>query len=213
MKVVFAHNVYDRLRTLKDTVVIEKNVFPDAQVSVECNDTFINIFQDITNFSVVSFNEKPHKIGCVNGCVLSIKKLLETDFDVLIFSNDDVHINEKYMHVVTSHINEVINGKYDVICRTPKEYGDNYYMMEVFYMSKKAVVEIFSDAFPVKDEIEIPTDLRGSISPEVWLFNTLNSKKLKIKSMQYTVHGDYNNQLAEQMGYYHVNIGQRGWKD
>ena len=73
MKVVFAHNVYDRLKTLKDTIIIEKEFFPDANISVAQNGKRINIFQDINNFSVIYFNETPHKIGCVNGCIISIK--------------------------------------------------------------------------------------------------------------------------------------------
>ena len=152
MKIAFAHNVYNRLKTLKDTILIEKKYYPDAYVSVACNDVFVNIFQEITNFSATTFNEKPHKIGCVNGCILSIKQLLNTDFDVLVFSHDDVRINENYLHVVQGHINDIASGRYDIICRMPEDYGDNYYMMEIFYLSKKAAIELFSNLSPIKNE-------------------------------------------------------------
>ena len=98
--IVFAHNVYNRLKTLKDTILVEKKYFPNSNISVACNDVFINIFYDITNFSVIRFNEREHKIGCVNGCISSIKQLLNQVFDVLIFSHDDVRINERYINIL-----------------------------------------------------------------------------------------------------------------
>jgi hypothetical protein len=115
MNIVFAHNVYDRLKTLNYTILTEKSIFPDAHVSVACNGTFVNIFKDVTNFSVIGFDEKPHKIGCVNGCILSIQQLLNVDFDVLIFSHDDVYINKIYLDVFYKNIDDILNKKYDII--------------------------------------------------------------------------------------------------
>jgi len=222
MKIVFAHNVYNRLKTLKDTILIEKKIFPDAHISVAYNDVFINMFQDITNFSAVHFNEKEHKIGCVNGCILSIKQLLKIDFDVLIFSHDDVRINENYIETVQGHINDIISGRYDIICRLPEEYGDDYYMMEVFYLSKKAAIKMFSNLLPLKNEYEIPKDILNSISPEVWTYNLFTKSELKINEIRFPLKirtvkeskkRDYNVVLAKNLGYYHLNAGRRGWTD
>ena len=215
VNVVFAHNVYNRLRTLKDTISIEKNVFPDAHISVAYNDIFINIFQDISNFNAVSFKQREHKIGCVNGCILSIKQLLSIDFDVLVFSHDDVRINERHLDVVKKHINSIYDGEYDCICRQPLNgYGTNYYLMEVFYLSKNAAIKIFSELDTINNEIIIPVDIRGSISPEVYLFDIINKHSLKINEIKYQ-HNDntYNIVLGETMGYYHLNAGLRGWRD
>lgn len=217
MKIVFAHNVYNRLKTLRDTIFIEKKIFPEAEVCVAYNDVFINIFYDVTNFSVVKFNEKTHKIGCVNGCILSIQQLLAADFEVLVFSHDDVRINEYYIDVVNSNIEDIVTGKYDIICRKPDnvELGDEYYMMEVFYISKNAAIKLFSDIKIFNDEKNISSDKRGSISPEVWLYNIFKNNNLKIKEMIFKNDSDsnYNDLLGQQMGFYHLNIGKRGWKD
>jgi len=213
--IVFAHNVYNRLKTLKDTILVEKKYFPNSNISVACNDVFINIFYDITNFSVIRFNEREHKIGCVNGCISSIKQLLNQVFDVLIFSHDDVRINERYINIVEEHINSIIENKYDCICRKPLNgYGDDYYLMEVFYISKEAAVKIFSNLNTINNESEIPTDIRGSISPEVFLFQNINKFNLKINEIKY-VHNDndYNEILGKTMGYEHLNAGNRGWID
>ena len=213
-KIVFAHNVYNRLKTLKDTILIEKKFFPDSHVSIASNDLFINIFQEITNLSIISFNEKPHKIGCVNGCILSIQQLLNEDFDVLIFSHDDVRINNNFNKVLNKNIEEIVNGDFDVICRIPEEYSNNYYMMEVFFLSKKVVTKIFTDLQPIKDENKIPRDIHNSISPEVWLFNQLNGNGFNIKEIKFNLNiNNYNQILGEQMGYLHLNAGERGWKD
>jgi len=222
MKIAFAHNVYNRLKTLKDTILIEKKYYPDAYVSVACNDVFVNIFQEITNFSATTFNEKPHKIGCVNGCILSIKQLLNTDFDVLVFSHDDVRINENYLHVVQGHINDIASGRYDIICRMPEDYGDNYYMMEIFYLSKKAAIELFSNLSPIKNENQIPIDILGSISPEVWTYNLFIKSGLKINEIRFPLKirnsdeakkRNYNLVLGQNFGYHHLNAGKRGWTD
>jgi len=214
MKIVFAHNVYDRLKTLKNTILIEKELYPNARVSIAYNDIFVNIFQDITNFSAISFNEKPHKIGCVNGCILSIQQVLNDDFNVLIFSHDDVYINKEHINVFNEHIENIISGKYDVICRMPSGFGDNYYMMEAFFMSKKVAFDIFSSLSPIKNENEIPNDFRGSISPEVWLFNIFNKSDLKTNIINYDINNiHYNQLLGQQMGFVHLNAGLRGWSD
>jgi hypothetical protein len=215
MKIVFAHNVYNRFLTLKDTVQIEKKLFPDSKVSVAYNGDFVNVFGEFNDINFVKFNEKPHKIGCVNGCILSIQQLLKEDFDVLIFSHDDVSIVQTHIDVVNKHINSIISGDFDVVCRTPqvKVWG-GYYMMEVFYISKKAAIDVFSNLSTLKNEHDIPLDVWGKIAPETWLHNVLNGRGLKINVIEYELRLDtYNDQLIKLMGFYHKNAGLRGWKD
>jgi hypothetical protein len=222
MNITFCHNVYNRLNTLKDTISAEKNIYPDANISIAYNDRFVNIFQNITNFSAIHFNEREHKIGCVNGCILSIKEMLSKDFDVLIFSHDDVRINMNYIDVFKKHIEDITSGKYDIICRMPEEFGDNYYMMECFYLSKKAAIDIFTDLSPIKNENEISLDLHQRISPEVWLYNLFVKQGLKINEIRFPIKvrsveesklREYNLVLGQNLGYYHLNAGKRGWKE
>jgi len=213
MKIVFAHNVYNRYATLKNTIEIENNLFPDSKISVAHNgDEFIKM----SDVKIVNFNEKPHKIGCVNGCILSIQQLLNDEFSVLIFSHDDVFINANYIKTVTRHIEDINNGVYDIICRKPScGYGDNYYMMEIIYFSKFAAVEIFREIRTFDNENSLPCDIRDKISPEVWLYNIFNNKNLKIKIIEFEPNNisTYNEQLNEQMGFTHKNAGIRGWTD
>lgn len=214
MKIVFAHNVYDRYKTLKNTIIIEKSLFPEAKISVAHNTERPDIFSDISNISFIKFNEKSHKIGCVNGCIHSIKNLLKEDFDVLIFSHDDVRINKNKIDTLQSHINDIISRKYDAIFRNPIEYGKRYYMMEVFLMSKKAVIEVFQNLLPLKYESEIQLDIKNSISPEVWLYDIVSKHNLKINIIEYKLSNvDYNKTLESTFGYNHLNAGYRGWKE
>jgi len=37
MKIAFAHNVFDRFKTLKETIGLERDFFPDSDVFVACN--------------------------------------------------------------------------------------------------------------------------------------------------------------------------------
>ena len=217
MKVVFAHNVYNRFKALKNTIDAEIEIFPDSKISVAYNDTFINLFSEYKNVKFMGFGERPHKIGCVNGCILSIKQLLDADFDVLIFSHDDVSIVKSKLDVVNKHISSIMTNEYDVICRKPLKYVNNaeifggYYMMEVFYVSKNAAIKLFRDTTTLKDESEIP--VLGTASPEVWLYQLINNGRLKINEIQFLLDENYNDNLANQMGFYHKNVGVRGWQD
>jgi hypothetical protein len=88
-------------------------------------------------------------------------------------------------------------------------------MMEVFYASKSTVIELFSNLKTLKSEYEIPVDKRNCISPEVWLFNLIKNKDLKINEIPFennTLYS-YNGLLGQQMGYFHKNAGFRGWTD
>jgi hypothetical protein len=211
MKLGFAHNVNVRMKTLKDTILVEKSIFPDANISIAYNDIFSNIFEDISNFQSIKFNEKEHKIGCVDGCILSIKQLLNTDSDIIIFSHDDVRINKEYLSIFNFQIEEMINNNYDIICRKAENFGD-YYMMECFFIKKETAIKLFSNLETLKNENEIPVDYRGSYSPEVWLFNLFNNKDLKIKEIKHVNElNNYNLTLGAQLGMQHIKAGERGW--
>jgi hypothetical protein len=217
MKVAFAHNVFNRFKMLKETIEVERKIFPDSKISVACNGDFINIFNEFNDIQFTQFNERPHKIGCVNGCILSIQQLLSIDFDVLIFSHDDVYVVENNLNVIEKHIESIINGEFDVVCRKPLKYVNNtevfggYYMMEVFYVSKNTAVKLFTDIKTLKDEYEMP--IFGTPSPEVWFYQLINGKELKINEIQFLLNENYNNNLMNQMGFYHKNAGIRGWRD
>lgn len=211
MKVAFAHNVFDRFRTLKETIEVERKVFPDADIFVACNsrknDEFFN---QIENLYIKYYLETPeHKIGCVNGLLLSCNMALEKEFDVLIFSHDDVRITSG--DVLMNHVNDVYSGNTDIVYRNPQWIGENYAMMEATIMNRKAVETLFSEIVLLRSDAEIGF-LGGSISPELWFYNRVNASGLNKCAIKYQAN-NYNIEMSKQIGYEHLNIGLRGWKD
>lgn len=215
MKIVFCHNVHLRYKTLFDTLKIEKQLFPDSYSIVAYNDspppTYVKQFKDVT---FIPFKGVTHKIGCTNGCIVSIQEALKHNPDVIVFSHDDVFISQKYLHIFNRHSESIWKGFYDFIGRIPGGgvYGKNYMMMECFFISAKAAKISFGEMTPYIDESDIVRDVRGSISPEVFLFEAINKPELKLLTMEYEhkLEG-YNETLESLMGFHHLNAGKRGW--
>jgi len=218
MKIVFAHNVYTRFQTLYENIQMEKKLFPDSQSVIGYNvDSPANALKEFPNVECFKFHGTAHKIGCTNGCITTIQAALKYEPDVIIFSHDDVRINPSFKNVVLSNIEKITSGKFDAICRKPLPadvYGEEYYMMEVFFLSKRAAVVAFKDRPTFVTEVTIPKDVRGSISPEVFLYQALQGKGLKIEESGY-IHTiqNYNETLSTLFGFVHKNAGQRGWED
>ena len=220
MKIVFCHNVYDRIDTLYHTIGIEKMFFPESQSVVGYN--YIDPTEKLISFpnlECIKFNGISHKIGCSNGFISTVKASLKYNPDVVIFSHDDVYINWMYISTIKRHIDEILNSNYDVVCRKTPDHsviGGKYYMMEAIILSKKAVELCFSNLSEFKNEQQIDRDIRGSISPEVFLYNRLNVENIKINAIDYDNAApieEYNRLLGENLGFYHINIGYRGWND
>jgi len=217
MRLAFCHNTFDRPNTLIQTIKVEKELFQDSIISVAYNNKrLIDFFRNNNYPSVINkyiyFEQEPHKIGCVNGLILSIQQILDQDFDICIFSHDDVYINREYIDIFNKNINDIYNGYYDIICRSPEKLG-NYIMMESIFFSKNAVTKLFNNIKTLNDENEIDRDMRGSLSPEVWLANLINSNNNLNKNIIKYNHEDpeYNKILGSLLGTYHKNIGMRGW--
>lgn len=219
MRIVFAHNVYNRFKTLEYTVRTEKLMFPDSHSVIAYNVESPNEILKFDKVELIKFNGVTHKIGCTNGCITAIKGALAYEPDVIVFSHDDVMLNPT-QHAIASfmeNINHIVSGIYDVICRKPlptTAFGDKYYLMECFFISKKAAEETFGTLDEYRREEDISRDARGSISPEVFMYETLNNKNLKILEKTY-IHtlDNYNNTLSDLMGFIHKNAGDRGWID
>jgi hypothetical protein len=217
MKVAFAHNVFDRFKTLKETINREREFFPDSDVFIACNSrNNDDFFKTIKNCYVKYYIETPeHKIGCVNGLLLACNIALEHDFDILIFSHDDVRINSKYFDIVMKNINDVLND-FDIIYRNPISYGSEYAMMEAVYMNRKAVEVLFSKKILLKNESEIGYYLKTmSICPELWFYRKIKNTNLRVSIIKYDYIylNDYNIKMLLQIGFEHLNAGIRGWKD
>lgn len=216
MKISFAHNVQNRHKTLRETIEMERTFFPESNIYVAYNDDRFNIgyFNDLKNIFFIKYIGDGHKCGCVNGCITSIKQALVDDSDVIVFSHDDVKINPIYIEVFKKNVEDVLNNTYDIICRKPHSYGDNYYMMEGFFINKKIATNVFLNKILFSNEFGIPLDIRKSPSPEVWLYTVFNENNYNIKCIDYIQsNNNYNKILAETLGFHHKNVGIRGWKD
>lgn len=221
MDIVFVHNVYNRPKTLIKTMIKEKSYYPNSKIVVAYNSKIhikpkmfkhLDFFNDI---EFVFFPQDTHKIGCTNGFILGLKTAKKYDSKVVVFSHDDVFISKKHFKVFKNNIELIISGKYDVICRTPEHnYGNNYYMMEGIFMNKVKIDNIIDGVKIYQKENQIPKDIRGSISPEVFLFRLFNNANLNIKTTKYDNYSkNYNDLLGQMMGFHHLNIGKRGWKE
>jgi hypothetical protein len=67
----------------------------------------------------------------------------------------------------------------------------------------------------LNDENEIDRDIRGSLSPEVWLANLINLNNNLNKNIIKYNHEDpeYNKILGKTLSFFHRNIGMRGWQE
>jgi hypothetical protein len=214
MDIVFCHNVYNRFKTLNSTIRIEKMIYPNSNSIVGYNnESPEEVLKGYDNIELIKFNGITHKIGCANGCITTIKAALKYNPDVIVFSHDDVYLNISLdsHKVFLENATMISSGKYDAICRKPlpiELYGNEYFLMEAFFISPKAAIECFID------ESLIDKDVRGSISPEAFLYRRLKNENLNVLEIGYQHKlEDYNKTLSETMGYIHMNAGERGWKD
>jgi len=222
MKVAFAHNVYDRFKTLNETINVERKFFPEAEEFIACNSYVNDIsFYGQKNLQIKYFLETPeHKIGCVNGMLLSCNMALEKDFDILIFSHDDNRINPKYFDVVMNHINRIYNSEYDVVCRNPNWLGNDILMIETVYMNRKAVETLFSNIMLLKNESEIGNYVYNkgnvrvnSVSPEHWFYLKIANSGLNTNIIKFGGNKRDDEEICRDIGFSHINNGIRGWKD
>lgn len=221
MKINFAHNVYNRPQRLAETIKIEKDVFPESNVYVAYNNKAIDY--DIKNNQNITesiyFPQSTHKIGCVNGAYHSISMALRDNPDVIIFSHDDVFISNP--KIVKRNIDLILSGRVDFVGRIPKnipEIGFKYLMMEAMFFSLKAAKNIYINFKPFDSEFEIERDLRGSISPEVNMYNIVNRAIPQELTHIYFYDQDnntqkYNEVLNNVLGFTHHNAGVRAWKE
>ena len=95
MKITFCHNVYNRFNVLKHTIELEEQNFPSSTfvVSCNCDDGIITDQIDRVNYIYYGPNQG-HKVGSYNGLLYSLKKANEFDSDIIVFSHDDIYLND-----------------------------------------------------------------------------------------------------------------------
>ena len=219
IRLAFVHNVYNRYKTLEYNINLHTKYFPKADTYVMYN---LESYEDTILYSNQNIKSKyfpntEHKLGCMNGFILGVKETLYKEYDVVIFSHDDVYINEPYIDVIQNNIKLINSHPYNFIARRPvidesyDTYGENYLMMEVIYLNGNYVKDISPQLNPLISNAEMKRDNRNSLSPESHLYSLLNTEGLII-DYDHKLEG-YNEILGETLGFYHKNIGIRGWND
>lgn len=218
MKLAFVHNVHNRYQTLEYNVNLHSKYFPSADTYIMYNlksyeDTALYLDSKIKS---KYFPNTEHKLGCMNGFIFGIKETLNKEYDVVIFSHDDVYINESYIDVVQDKIQLIYSNSYSFIGRRPLTngnyniFGKDYLMMECLYLHGNYVKESFSPLKPLSSEKQL-IDSKNRISPEWYLYTLLDSNGLIIDYDHKLK--DYNETFGKTLGFYHKNAGERGWTD
>jgi hypothetical protein len=198
-------------------------LYPDSICVVGYNDQSPeSFFVGYENIEFVKFPGITHKIGCTNGFIATVKAAIKYSPDVIVFSHDDVSISsrevfEQNIDLINNTDKELLFFPYDVICRKPMPeelYGDQYYMMEAVFMRLDAAESMIKNLEYYDREENLPRDVRGSLSPEKFLWILFQTNRLMIKEKRYTHQlEDYNKTLTDTMGFTHKNVGERGWTD
>ncbi|MGN1154118.1 MAG: glycosyltransferase family 2 protein [Candidatus Gastranaerophilaceae bacterium] len=222
-ELVFAHNVYNRFDQLVNTIKTEHKLFPQARIIVAYNHPEIHKFleksRNTCSNDLFFYEGTTHQIGCTNGFLSCIKKASKFNKTrCFIFSHDNVHIDNP--DIVKEHIEEITSGKYDVIARTPKEefgYGKEYIMCECVYLSSKVITQV-STFDLIKNETDILRDKKSNISTERQIYEWVSKchatkiNLLEFDAALYNFQGiHYNKILSEELGFFHVKVGERGW--
>lgn len=218
MKIIFAHNCHNRINTLKKTINIEKSLFPESQ-SYICfsreGGIDINLFSEFKNIDFCHSVSPSWQRGCINA-FYSILGYIESknknQDGVVVFSHDDVRI------VLKENVCKKINQcqSYDFVARRPiGNWGTKYLMMDAVFINLKSLSNIIQEHKEnlIKHENEIPKDLMGSYSAEVWLHNFIGKKRGLIINYEHSSTEEYCRILNDEFGFEHVNAGKTGWKE
>jgi len=221
MNIIFAHNSHNRPNTLKKTIEVEKTYFPNSEyyISITENGNISESdFNDIENLKIIKTFGNTWQLGCVNCFYSVLSKISEEHSDgIIIFSHDDVYM--KNYDVVEKTITKMLNDDISFIVRRPQAFfGENYFMMEVVYLRLSHVKEFFTpfNCGLLLTENEITKDINGAISAEAWLYSKINNAKNGVV-IDYQHNGNtyegINNNLINNLGYEHINLGLNGWKE
>lgn len=208
MEVVFTHNVIKPgLEQLWKTIVINRKYFPDAPVYVSYfdNESKVTPKSPIENVYIKHFGEnKGHKLGCLSGQILANKMAFEneTDGKVLIFSHDDVYIDN--IAQANTYIHDAWKHSSDIIVRHPDWFSSkNYIMFDTLLINMNPRTREFFMNLDVPKTIEdIPKDEREHLSPECYFGEKLNKTDLKKRVITYTL--EETTWGVQNHGFYHI---------
>lgn len=205
MNIAFCHNVYSRKKTLMNTIEIERKFFPDCKQYVACNGQ-LKFDSDI---EVSYFKNQGHKLGSLNGCIRSIQMAVKNSPDVIVFTHDDVYINN--IEVFKHNISKL--EKYSFIGRRAlwmEKHLVPIYIMMLSFMASIEFFDVFLEMKIARSLNDLPTHDNGAICPECYFGKYINGSTLE--KLIYGFNKDYDPNATDELGFKHIT-GTRGWSD
>ncbi len=199
-KIIFCHNVIEQsLNRLK--VTLEKN-----SVVNHASPIYIAYYgpRNATNLAITGAKIKfcgpvqTHEVGAFNGMVQTINHMLDHEHEgVVVFSHDDVYINNKELFKK----NLDIIKDYDLIVRHPS--WCSYYMFDslIFNINKKTT-RMFRSIQKVTSRNKFPVDVVGHPCPEGEFTKYLLNSGCTFYKHAYGV--DVGTQGNQNHGFYHM---------
>ena len=207
MKIVFAHNVYKRHKQMIKTINNNRQFIDDDKTVIVSNGNYLS-FINYLKIDNIQFRQllrnKGHKIGALEGMITAMKLAIKLESNVIIFSHDDVYINnikklKKYLDLLEEK---------SIVIKHPDWLGKNYFMFDVFLIKTKVARSIFSGKLYV-NKFSLPVDNRDSPCPEKYFGDLILSKipNNKIHVLDY----DHDTWGSSELGFYH--IPGRNWQE
>jgi len=208
MSIIFVFGpCWNNLHTLLKTIEININMVPNYKfIYIVTND--INVlkhFEENKSEKIkchkFSDNEG-HQTSCFNAIISGMKMVIENDKDndddIVIFSHEDVFIND--LSLFNNSLSKFKKG-IDIVCRIYKgtEIGEklDYYMNDAFFIRKQKINEIFGNTNTMTIHI-------GMFCEEEF---TKIIEKFKILSIPYSKHTSHKD---SELGFYHILTYENG---
>lgn len=121
---LFVHNTWNRTKLLYQNILNERENFPDAKIVVLYNNSMLKVNKSVCEHIYVGENEG-HKLSCLNMALHAIRLLGETYCDKLVFSHDDVYLED--LGTLKENLHKA--DTYDVVC-SRFEGIQNYIILE-----------------------------------------------------------------------------------
>ena len=207
MKIVFAHNVYKRHKQMIKTINNNRQFIDDDKTVLVSNGNYLS-FINYLKIDNIQFRQllrnKGHKIGALEGMITAMKLAIKLESDIIIFSHDDVYINnfkklKKYLNLLEEK---------SIVIKHPIWLEKSYIMFDVFLIRTKVARSIFSKSLNV-NKSSISVDYRNAPCPEKYfgdlILSEIPNDKIHIYEYNHDTWGD------SEIGFYHIpgrNLGK-----
>lgn len=211
-KICFAHNVYDRKDLLLENISKNLSFFPNSEIIISTNNPNINFNEPYIKYFYFGENQG-HALGALNSMLLVMNKAIELDSEIIVFSHDDLYINN--IDLFNKSI-EILNNKEMVIRRftgdsDKKHEWEKYFMFDCFIITKQFAQKVFSKIDIITNKYSLPRDYRCGPCPEIY-FGKLISSFIDISNID-IVDYPHCTWYDTELGFYHYPSNDTEYKN